>query len=452
MLTRRTMIRSAVAAAGLLGLEGLLTRSEAAAIPSPYGPLAPTHAEENEGVVLALPPDFHYRILSRAGDTLDDGNPSPRLPDAMGVFAVGNELRLVRNHEVRDRTLPLSPGPWSYDATGGGGTTTIVVDPVTRRTLRRFVSLSGTVANCAGGPTPWGTWISCEETVVGPTTFARPHGYCFEVPAAANGAVPATPLPALGRFVHEAAAVDPETGVVYLTEDQDRAGLYRCLPNRPGDLAAGGRLQMLAIRGAPQFDAASGQTPGVRLPVEWVDIANPDPPTAQSNAAAVFEQGRALGGTRFRRLEGAWFANDSLFFTSTNGGERGLGQVWQYRVRVPSPRKLRAVGGAPSQGELTLLFESPAASELRTPDNLTMSPRGALILCEDGGSATSFVRVLTAEGHVFPLVQNIALGVGVVSTELAGATFSPDGQTLFLNLQGAGLTVAIWGPWALGPV
>jgi secreted PhoX family phosphatase len=446
MLTRRSMIRRSVAAAGFLGLPRLLTRSDAA-IPSPYGPLAPKRDEDRTGLYLALPPDFRYRVLSRASDVMDDGNRSPIFPDAMGVFAVGDEWRIVRNHEVREPSLPISPGPWSYDAMAGGGTTTLVVEPITRSTRRRFVSLSGTAANCAGGPTPWGTWLSCEESVARAGVFAKNHGYCFEVPAVANGAVAAVPLPSLGRFVHEAAAVDPETSIVYLTEDQDRAGLYRCIPNQPRNLAAGGRLQMLGILGAPAYDAVAGQTIGRRLPATWVDIADPDPPAASSNAAAVFEQGRARGGTRFRRLEGAWFADGSLYFTATTGGGSGLGQVWQYRP--PTTRKRRVVGFQ-GEGDLTLLFEPASSADLRAPDNLTMSPRGALLLCEDAPQA--FLRVLTADGHIFPIAQNIALGFGNVSGEFAGVIFSPDGETMFVNLQGPGLTIAIWGPWELGPV
>lgn len=452
MLTRRTMIRRTAAAAGFLGLQAFATRGEAAVIPSPYGPLFPTSAEGNEGLLLALPPDFRYRILCRAEGLLSDGNASPPAPDGMGAFVANGELRLVRNHEIREAGTPLARGGPSYDSLARGGTTTLVVDPQTRRTIRSFVSLSGTFGNCAGGPTPWGTWISCEETVNGPGPLAQNHGYCFEVPAGANAPVAAAPLRWMGRFVHEAAAVDPQSGIVYLTEDQEQAGLYRCVPNVPGNLAAGGRLEMLAIRDAPQYDASGGQIAGARLPVAWVPIADPDPATAAVNPAAVFQQGRARGGARFRRLEGAWFEGDRLFITSTSGGARSLGQVWEYRVRKPSERKLRAVRGAAWEGELTLLFESAASAEMRMPDNLTVSPRGSLLICEDPGSATTFLRVLTPEGHVFPFAENIALGFGAVSSEVAGATFSPDGGTLFLNLYGPGITVAIWGPWERGPI
>jgi secreted PhoX family phosphatase len=439
------MIRTTAAAfAGLTA-----RRARAASVSSPYGALAPRAAENSGDVLLMLPPDFHYTIVTYAGGLMEDGNPSPPLPDAMAAFVVHDELRLVRNHEIRGATPPLTASLSAYDAFGGGGTTTVVIDPFTRTARRRFVSLSGTSANCAGGPTPWGSWITCEETTNGlGAGFTKPHGYCFEVPAAANGVVPAVPLPHLGRFVHEAAAVDPVTGIVYLTEDQERAGLYRCVPDRPFELAGGGRLQMLAVRNGPAFDGSRGVVAGTSLPVTWVDVPDPDPAAAETNPGAVFEQGRARGGARFRRLEGAWFGGGSLFFTSTTGGERGIGQVWQYRVR----RKRRAVGGSgtASDGELTLLFESTAAEMANMPDNLTLTPRGSLLLCEDNNTATMFLRGLTPRGDIFPFARNIV--PGFESTEFAGATFSPDGQTLFVNVQFAGYTLAIWGPWERGPL
>src|SRR6185369_2051247 len=141
----------------------------------------------------------------------------------------------------------------------------------------------------AGGATPWNSWISCEETVLGTAKvknsegvyeggFEKGHGYCFEVPASANEAVAPVPLKAMGRFVHEAVAIDTETGIVYLTEDLPSAGFYRFIPTQPGRLVAGGRLQMLAIRNRTNFDTRTQQEAGAGLPASWVDIPDPDPP------------------------------------------------------------------------------------------------------------------------------------------------------------------------------
>jgi secreted PhoX family phosphatase len=414
----------------------LLARGAGAAALA-YGNLHPRPSENGGELLLALPDGFRYTRLSRAGVPMSDGNATPRLPDGMAAFFVNGELRLVCNHEIRDVTFPISAGPWQYDGMGGGGTTTIVVDPITRLPVRQFVSLAGTITNCAGGPTPWGSWISCEESLGG-AGFTQPHGYCFEVPAAANTPVAAIPLKAMGRFVHEAAAVDPATGIVYLTEDQDSAGLYRFLPHQRGVLAAGGRLQMLAVRDATLFDATTGQIPGRRMPVAWVDIDNPD--------AGVFAQGRARGAARFRRLEGACFGDGCLFFTSTSGGDRGLGQIWQYRVRHKqrAVRNVAAPLDSERNGELTLLFESPAADVLQMPDNICVTPWQTLMVCEDNGG-TTYLRGVTRQGAIFPFAQNIA--PGLETTEFAGACFSPDGQTLFVNLQAVGATLAIWGPW-----
>jgi uncharacterized protein len=445
VLTRRTLISTLAAAfAGLHARDG-----RAAAVPSPYGPLSPRGAQNTGEMLLTLPPEFRYTVVSYAGDFMDDGNRSPGLPDGMAAFMANGELRLVRNHEIRGAVPPLSTGPRTYDAFGGGGTTTIIVDPLRRTARRRFVSLSGTSTNCAGGPTPWGSWITCEETVNGiDAGHTRPHGYCFEVPASADGVVSAVPLRHLGRFFHEAAAVDSVTSHVYLTEDRENAGLYRCVLARPFELASGGRLQMLAVRDASSFDASRGQAINVPLPVRWVDVPDPDPATAEVNASAVFDQGRARGGARFRRLEGAWFEGGSLFFVSTTGGDRGLGQVWQYRVR----RKRRAAGGSgtSSEGELTLLFESTSAEAAVMPDNVIATPRGSLLLCEDNPAGPNFLRGLTPRGDVFPFARNIV--PGHEGSEFAGATFSPDGETLFVNVQFAGLTLAIWGPWERGPL
>ncbi len=192
------------------------------------------------------------------------------------------------------------------------------------------------------------------------------------MPASAEGPVAAPPLSAMGRFVHEAAATDPATGIVYQTEDRGDAGFYRFLPDRPGQLAAGGTLQMLAVRDRPRYDTRSGQTVRRALPVDWVDIADPDPPGAEADPGAVLSQGLAGGGAVFSRLEGCWYGEGSIFFNATSGGDAEEGQVWEYRP----------LGN--STGLLRLVFESPGEAVLDNPDNITVSPRGGVLVCEDG--------------------------------------------------------------------
>jgi secreted PhoX family phosphatase len=309
--------------------------------------------------------------------------------------------------------------------------------------VRDFISLNGTIVNCAGGPTPQNSWITCEETTAGQTQgFAEDHGYNFEVPASAEDEVEAVPLKAMGRFVHEAVAIDPRTGIVYETEDRGTSGFYRFIPDRKGNLAAGGRLQMLALKGnRSNYDTRTGQRVGKPLPVRWVDIEDPDPSAAETNPLAVFEQGKEEGGATFSRLEGCWYGDGSVFFNSTSGGDAELGQVWQYRPR------------GNSGGQLILLFESHSVDQLDAPDNITVSPAGGIVLCEDG-DGEQFLRGLTQRGRIFDFAKNI-----VNDREFAGATFSPDGETLFVNIQGdtssggpgnLGMTFAIWGPFEDG--
>src|SRR5215510_11928367 len=415
-----------------------------------YGGLRAAKARNTGEEILTLPEGFEYNVIGKTGTKMSDGAPTPAAHDGMAAFRVNNELRLVRNHEInggvgRDGAA-FGDAALAYDPKAGGGTTTLIIDPKTREIVRDFVSLNGSLHNCAGGPTPWGSWISCEETTLGQTLvkdergrerggFSRLHGYCFEVVAAADGAAKATPLKAMGRFVHEAIAVDPRTGVVYLTEDRGAAGFYRFIPNRQGKLSEGGKLQMLAITGRRQYDLRKGRKAGESHEASWVDINEPDPPDAQNSVDAVYRQGLAVGAATFARLEGCWYGGDSVYFTSTSGGDKRLGQVWQY---TPQGK---------DKGNLKLLFESPEEAVLDMPDNLCVSPHGGLIICEDGNKE-QYVRGLTRQGQIFDLAKNIL--PGFEGREFAGATFSPDGQTLFVNIQTPGVTLAIWGPWEKG--
>ena len=468
---RRDFLRGATALAALPALHGLgLLSAYGRVYAKPgsggYGPLLPT-PDLRDGIArIALPEGFQYRSFSHAGELMSDGNLVPLAHDGMAVFNMPDgRFRLVRNHE--DRNSPTNGSTAidgnAYDVRGGGGTTTLVVNPFTRDLERDFISLNGTIVNCSGGLTPWGSWITCEETNAGiPQGWNAQHGYCFEVPASADMSVPAFPMHAMGRFSHEALAVDPATGIVYETEDAGDSGFYRFIPNTPGVLVNGGALEMLKVKDVNNYDTRTGQTVGNPLPVEWVPIANPDPPGQGSND--VYDQGFAGGAAIFTRLEGCWYGNGAIYFDATSGGNAGVGQIWEFRPDGDG-------------GTLTLIFESSGAAELDNPDNLAVSPHGALMLCEDGGG-DQYLRGLTLDGQIFNFALNLQ-----TTHEWAGATFAEahpswnarasrgnhrplgsreDRITLFVNRQGStsgsnppsggnhGMTFAIWGPWRRG--
>lgn len=400
-----------------------------------YGPL------ERAGPDFKLPAGFQYKKLGITGSIMSDGNPTPAQHDGMGAFPMPNgNIRLIRNHEVAGRPVDAPIALPVYDWLTGGGTVSLEIDSTTREVVRDFVSLSGTAVNCAGCTTPWGSWLTCEEIIVGLPRVERSHGYVFEIPVSAEEPVEPVPLKAMGRFVHEAGAVDPTTGIVYLTEDQLRAGFYRFLPERPyrdgqpADLTAGGELQMLAVDAQPRLDTDTGQRVGRPMPVKWVTIFDPDPENAADDFGAVFRQGWLQGGARFSRIEGCFYGDGGIYFSCTNGGAADLGQIWHYRPL------------GPDDGEVTLLFESPSPGVLDAPDNLCVSPHGLVFITEDGRYG-NYVRCLTPSGRIFDFAQNT-----VNRSEMAGPTFSPDGQTLFLNIQRPGATYAIWGPWERGGV
>ncbi|MCA1625077.1 MAG: PhoX family protein [Acidobacteria bacterium] len=421
-----------------------------------YGELIPMATKNTGETFMTLPKGFEYNVFGKVGSKMSDGQKTPPAHDGMATFEVRNELRIVRNHEVSGRRVPKEGSAIGmtnhYDETAGGGTTTLIINPKTREIVRDFVSLSGTLINCAGGRTPWGSWISCEETTLGQTVvtnargvkeggFLKPHGYCFEVSASANNNLPPTPLKAMGRFVHEAIAIDKKSGTVYLTEDNGKAGFYRFLPKRNKRLAEGGVLQMLAVKDKPNFDTRTGQKMRANYTANWVTIDNPDPAEADVDDLAVFKQGFAKGGATFSRLEDCYPDKEGrIYFVSTSGGEVKGGQIWLYEPHNKN------------EGRLTLLFESPSREILDMPDNICLKPKSDLLfICEDsdyvgeGGTPDNFLRILTPDGKIADFARNITPNFS--RSEFAGSTFSKDGKTLFVNLQIVGATFAIWGDW-----
>jgi secreted PhoX family phosphatase len=425
-----------------------------------YGPLRPS-ADAPE---LQIPEEFRcVRISQALGPAA--GRPDLRVPnafDGMAAFPLPNgNIRLIRNHEmVGAAGSGPAIGRPAYDSRATGGTTSLEVRVRGSRADRSIevvdevVTLAGTRQNCAGGPTPWGSWLSCEENTAGPAEgFERPHGYIFEVPASATSPVDPVPLVAMGRFDHEAVAVDPATGIVYETEDirfdpddptRPGAGFYRFIPNRPGDLAAGGRLQVMAIQGAPGFVTVWGMRPGQTLPAAWIDIEDPNPASAEDDPSAVFREGLSKGAAAFARLEGAWAGDGGIYLVSTDGGRARAGQVFFYRPDGDG-------------GELTLVFESPSRDVLDAPDNICVTPRGGLIICEDG-AGDEFIRGLDRDGGIVDLVRQEHRAGAPEPGEFCGVVTSPDGEILFFNVQGdrthagtvASATYALWGPWEKG--
>lgn len=397
--------------------------------------------------LLKLPEGFRYASFGWTNEPLADGRPTPADHDGMAVIREsGDEITLCRNHEIDTSLRDATQDANAYDPHAVGGCSTLTFDRKTGVFKSAKMTLTGTVKNCAGGATPWGSWLSCEETVVDPSSqldegavnyFTRPHGFVFEVPA--EGLAEAKPIESLGRFVHEAVAIDPESGIIYLTEDRDTAGLYRMVPAEPGNLHAGGRFQMLAAKKTK--DCRKGMQARQSFDTHWVDIEDrlrAHTPGTQDEQG-VYTQGKQAGGLTFARLEGCDFFEGKLFVTATSGGNSQAGQVWEY-----DPREER----------LTLLFESPGEEVLDMPDNMAVSPRGGIVLCEDGHYVPQRVQLLKPNGQLFPLAANNLKLDGLHGhqgdfrdSEWAGATFSKDGEWLFVNIQTPGVTFAITGPW-----
>lgn len=497
-LDRRSFLKTGAAVAGGAAIagpfQGLVAQQAGAVGSAPsFRHLRAIPDLRDQKVRLHLPEGFSYRSFddNEVNATLTEGGRVPGRHDGMAAFAgPGSLVTLVRNHEVAlPPAVPGSPNPAgnadafgnpadAYDTKAPGGCTTVEVD-LEGVVSRSYASLNGTLQNCSGGPMPWGSWISCEETVNGPDVgpdftgitnnfLTKRHGYIFEVPK--DRVSDAMPVRSAGRFAHESVAWDPHTKALYLSEDNFGfpSGFYKYVPpNDPdsdGYLADGGTLYMLAVRGEPNADLAASQPRRATYHVDWVEIESPDfgtdsGPVQQSNNQAlvhVSRQGVAQGAAYFSRLEGTIFDGGVVYFTSTQGGGvpeanldpdtvfdttvaggfgNGSGQVWAYHTRSET---------------LQLVFESPGPMTLDLPDNITTSRRGTLVVCEDNVN-DNFIRGLSRGGQLFDIALNrlrSSAGVDRSNDEFAGSTFSPDGHTLFVNIQASrGMSFAIWGPW-----
>lgn len=485
MTTRRDFLRrislATVAAMAPTGLEALCARMASGKTlqASGFGRLV-----ADPSGLLDLPEGFRYRSFSSArlgttsdmqfSQTLSNHEPVPGLHDGMAVFAGRDGMMvLVRNHEMDPGQIPaVAPGRTPrWDRLGTGGTTTLWVN-AKGELVRSFASLAGTFRNCAGGATPWGSWLTAEECVYTPgpvdphvhhqrPDVAEAHGYIFEVDSRAEDLVPPRPIRGMGRFYHEALVVDPATGFVYLTEDRTDGLFYRYRPHlitsrrkKPGelttfDLHEGGVLEALRLRDHPgartqnHEDGPPRFTPGNWMRIDWVAIPDPEPkvdmerdpndrerdPTkrvARTASASTRAQGTALGAAQFSRCEGITRMGRHLYFCATNGGRAGAGQVWKLDL-----------GG----NRLSLVLEPNDRNLLDGPDNLAVGPNGDLLACEDG-TGENFVVGITPRGTCYHFARN-----AYNRSEFAGACFSADGRTLFLNIQDPGITFAIQGPW-----
>ncbi len=508
---RRNVLKSGAAlmAAGATGALGALHSRQAVAasggtqlapVASPYGTLAPV-ADQSTGLpLLQLPPGFSYRSFGWSSDLMSDGTRTPDRHDGMAVMhgrgrhgfqfdashlggrrGRGPAMVLIRNHERGGASDPIQ-APAVYDAgdvgagaRAGGGTSNLWFRD--GEWIGSEASLGGTLVNCAGGPTPWGTWLTCEEIKTDALSSAgKRHGYVFEVSPRAR-ATSGVPIVQMGRFSHEAVAIDPFTGIVYLTEDdRNKSGFYRYLPNdrsgSAGSLERGGRLQAARARGRPNADLIVASI-GDRYAIEWVDIPDPDlgpiaapagfpDISAGDTLSGPFAQGWTEGALRMSRGEGIWYSNGKLFIVDTSTGVdsngrrgRGNGSVWVLDLLTQ---------------RLSALFVSGNQLAAHNPDNVTVSVRGGVLLCEDGGESPdqfgpgARLIGLTRGGESYYFGKNNieltsaqidAAGKTIAEgdyrgSEFCGACWDPLGRTLFVNAQTPGITFAITGPWLNG--
>lgn len=463
-VSRRNFLKqSSMASLGFIGLHTYLTTT----LESCTDNYTPTEGNMLENMLGRLVPDprglinlpvgFSYKIIAQKGDPMSDGLVHPDKPDGMATFQGSNgRVILIRNHEL----MPTNFGPFGenselvdkvdrsklYDYRHGnlpcsGGTTTLIINEDTLEVERSWLSLGGTLRNCAGGVTPWNSWISCEEIVLPASNgFEQRHGFNFEVPASEKmGLANPIPLKAMGQFNHEAICIDPRTGIVYQTEDREDGLIYRFIPDQPGKLAKGGKLQALVVKDLKRADTRNWKGKrhtipvGLKADVQWVDLKDVENVPEDD----LRDRGFHKGAAKFARGEGMWFGNNEVYFACTAGGSSRMGQIFKY---YPSPKE-----GTPEEkdqpGQLELYLEPNNAALLRHCDNLTVAPWGDVVVCEDNTRPKACG--VTKDGQFYQIAESV-----FYESEFAGGVFSPSGKTYFVNIQHAGLTIAIQGDWS----
>ncbi|MFD7324496.1 alkaline phosphatase PhoX [Streptomyces sp. NPDC059875] len=418
-----------------------------------YGPLV-----EDPAGILALPAGFSYRVITHSGvTTLESGEFTPQKHDGTATFAGprGTTL-LVNNHELKGarskwkHPVPLTEG-LVYDPAAAGGCT--VVEVHRDGTVAEWVGIAGTSTNCAGGRTSWGTWLTCEENsdLAGENGMTKDHGYVFEVdPRDRRANRDPKPIKAFGRYDHEAVVIDPKRGHAYLTEDASEPNglFFRWVPPK-GFEHGRGKLRTLAddagVLQAPRCidsggrfvdDLSRATRIGTVYGVDWVDV-----PDRDGREVEVREQFGPDEVTRARKLEGMWWADGGAYIVSSYAREESPGaphdgQVWFYdpKRRTLTLQVLLGVNADPDKD-----------GAYDGPDNITVSPYGGLVIAEDGEGIQHLFGA-TERGRTYPIARN-----DLNDSEFTGVVFSPDGDTLYANIQDPGIMLAITGPWRRQP-